>query len=450
MKDQEFEFSDADAGAIRTFGEEPAQKALVPEVVDSKNKAASDAAGYVSGTASVAMAVLDRGQALQQVKTQYVTAVTVQKPRDIGKIQEAVLREAAIAGAAFFYNWIVKTKDGPREIEDISIDAAMCYFRNYGNCVLDNSVIVDETHFNFTASIVDLEHGTTFNRLYRQRRGQATGNMNKDRAEDIAFQIGQSKADRNAINKYMPEWLKEQILDTAKKGELNKIDPKKLPETRQLAVKFFSSKGATQVRMEKALGKPLDKWMAEEILVLRGNMTGLKEGRVTIDELFPPDGITEKQTTQEQTKKDLLPTEQKPKPGDDKETGSDKKGEGNSGAPPVKTQAPSEAEKPNEGKTKKTKKTEKTAEPPAQETAPPPTEAPKTEIPKTAVPLVAVGNEKDLMAQAYDPKNIRLGIVTCPVSGMRAGKKTHTNYCMNTCKQAPACVILRQGPQAAV
>jgi hypothetical protein len=433
---KDFEFSDEDAGAIRTFGEELAQKALVPEVVDDHNKTAME----TTGQKSVAMAVLDRGQALQQIKTQYVTAVRVQVPRDIGKIREAVLKEAELAGASFYYGWDVKGKGPKTRIEGPSIDMAMSLVRNYGNCVLENRVTQDETHFTFEAALIDLETGTTINRLFRQRKKQSLGGkMEADRQEDIVFQIGQSKAGRNVVVRAMPGWLVEQAIEAAKVGEVKRIDVKTLPETRQRAVKFFASHGVELKRIEKALEKPLDKWMAEDIVELRGMMTAIKEGRGSVDDLFPAEGVSEQK--QEQTKKDQPKNEEKK---DTTGVGSaTPESAGKSEAPPVK-------QEPTTEKTKGKKKADKTAEPPAQ--APQGSKPPEQPPAAVTQPPVAqpAGSDDELMKQPYDAKKIRLGIVNCPTGGMRAGKKTHTNYCMNTCKQAPTCLALRKGPQAAI
>jgi hypothetical protein len=421
MGEKEFEVSEEEMGGIQTFGEPPG-KALVPEVVNDKGPGTSPfTASEMSGQKSVAMTVIDRGQALQQVRTQYVTAVAVQKPRDIGKVQEAVLKEADLAGASFMYGWNVKDRKSGKtvRIEGPSIDMAMSLARNYGNCVIDTLFTETETHFVFDAFLIDLESGSTIKRQFRQRRSQSLGGkMDKERAEDIVFQIGQSKATRNVVTKAMPGWLIEKAMETAKDGELKRIDPKQLPKYRQLAIKFFSSHDIEVKRIETALGKAMDKWMAEDIVELKGMMTALKEGRATTEELFPLEGTQDNKKEQSKT--------ETPK------TGNPPESEEKQGSTTV-TREPNDPPGTTVEKTKKTKKTEKEAEPPE---APPQKAPPVAEPPPTAAP-VANGQ-------------LKLGIIKCPDGGMRKGKLVHTRWCNENCKQKGSCDTFKAGPKAAV
>jgi hypothetical protein len=441
VADKNFDLSDDEIGGIQSFGEEKGSKALVPEVVTDDPHPAMQESSKPSRQAppQTALAVIGGGQTLQQVKTQYVTAVTVQKPRDIGRVRESVLSEAELAGAAFYYGWNVKGKGGKSRVEGPSIDMAMSLVRNYGNCVLENKVSQDETHFTFESALIDLETGTTINRLFRQRKSQGLGaKMDKDRAEDIVFQIGQSKAGRNVVIRALPNWLIEQAMEAAKAGEMNKIDPKKLPETRQRASAFFQSHGVDIPRIERTLGLPIDKWMQQEIVELRGMMTALKEGRATVDELFPVDG-----TQPEQTKTGDAPKQENPPP---TPTGASNGGqapktEQAAGASPEK-QAPTGEQAPKEVKTQKAKKAEKPAEPPAAVTPPPAPQtvtAPPVAAPPAAAPAPAAANGQ-----------FKLGIIKCPDGGMRKGKLVHTRWCNDNCKQKGTCDVFKAGPQAAV
>ncbi|HLA01805.1 MAG TPA: hypothetical protein VJ019_03510, partial [Aestuariivirga sp.] len=184
------------------------------------------------------------GTTMQQVKTQYTTAVAVQKPRSLARLTSNVLQEAALAGAGFYYRWAVKDKNGQETvIQGPSIDLAMCLVRNYGNCVLDVEVEEGPSHYLFKGVLVDLESGFTCPRLFRQRKGQALGRFDKDRQEDITFQIGQSKALRNAIVHAMPSWLIEQAIEAAYIAELRSIKPENIAAARAKCIKFFQGHG---------------------------------------------------------------------------------------------------------------------------------------------------------------------------------------------------------------
>lgn len=233
---------------------------------------------------------------VQQVKTAYTTAVAVQRPRSMSRVQNNVLHEASLAGASFYYRWSVTAKDGGKKfIQGPSIDMAMCLVRNYGNCVTDIEILQETaTHYVFKGSVIDLETGFTCPRLFRQRKSQTLGKFNKDRQEDITFQIGQSKAIRNAIVHAMPSWLIDKAIETARAAEIQSIDPETMANARAGCIDFFAGYGIDVGRLELSIGSASDLWTKADIEALRANATALKEGRVSPDDLFPQDD--EKQT----------------------------------------------------------------------------------------------------------------------------------------------------------
>ena len=244
-----------------------------------------------SGTAqemSAGEKMLRDGMTVQKVQTPYTTAVAVQKPRSISRVTANVIEEAKLAGASFYYGWTAKKKDGGTEkIEGPSIDLAMCMARNYGNCAIDVEDEETLTDYKFKGVFIDLESGFTCPRLFKQRKGQNIGMKDSARAEDIVYQIGQSKAIRNCIVRGMPTWLSDQAIETAKQAEISKIKPENIAIARAKAFDFFRQYGITQERAETKIGRELDNWTAQDIVDLKGMATALKEGRISALELFP-------------------------------------------------------------------------------------------------------------------------------------------------------------------
>jgi len=262
--------------------------------------------------------VQEGGQVLQQTKTAYVTAVKVQEPRSIARVTKNVLEEAKLAGSSFYYRWEVENKKTKRKsiVQGPSIDLTMCIARNYGNCALDIEVQETLTHYLFKGSFIDLESGFTVPRLFRQRKKQNIGGgYGDERAEDIVFQIGQSKAQRNAIDKAAPGWLIDQAIEEARQSEINKITPENLHLARGKVLNYFAAHGITQERIEAKLERKADEWTAENIADLRASATALKEGRIDPDELFPP---LIKQATEEEQPEKIKTTKKQKK--EDKET----------------------------------------------------------------------------------------------------------------------------------
>lgn len=243
--------------------------------------------------------MLMEGYALQKVQAAYTTAITVQQPRSLTKVTANVLEEADLAGEDFYYGWHVKTKEGKRWIEGGSIGLANCVGRNYGNCATD-IIPMNETptHFMLKGYFVDLESGFNAGRLFRQRKSQSMGMGDKDRQEDIVFQIAQSKAIRNVVLNAMPRWLITKAIERAK-GAVRKGIGGNIKIARASVLEYFVNQGALQDRIESAISRKADEWTAEQIVMLRGMATALKEGRVTIDELFPKDEEQQEKTKTE-------------------------------------------------------------------------------------------------------------------------------------------------------
>lgn len=256
---------------------------------------------------------------MQQVKTAYTTAVAVQERRSISRVTANVLQEAALAGTDFYYRWTITTKSGEkRVVQGPSIDLAMCLVRNYGNCVIDVSVDETTSHYVFKGTLIDLESGFTCPRLFRQRKSQTIGSrFDQDRQEDLVFQIGQSKAIRNAVVKAMPSWLINQAIEKAHEAEIRNIKPENIAAARAKCIHFFSTFGVDVKRLEERIGRKVDDWSNEDIVELREIATALKEGHVNIHVLFPA-AEPEKQKPQEAST-DAPKQEKEPQPEQTKE-----------------------------------------------------------------------------------------------------------------------------------
>lgn len=269
--------------------------------------------------------IVQQGGAMQQVKAPYTTAVSVQKPRSLTQVVNRVVEEAGLAGQNFYYGWNVKLKSGQTQrIEGPSIDLAMCLSRNFGNCAVDVDCTETPTHYLFTGTFIDLETGFTLPRMFRQRKSQRMGGkMDAERQEDIVFQIGQSKAQRNAVVKAMPGWLVLKAIavakDSAKRSIVN------LAESRAQVTKFFKDKyGISIDRMENVVGREVDMWTEDDIVNLRATYTAITENRISAQDAFPE---IEKESEKDEngkteSKAETQETKDTPEPEND-ETGQD-------------------------------------------------------------------------------------------------------------------------------
>lgn len=234
------------------------------------------------------MDALAAGVSMQRVQTPYTTAVAVQRPRKISIVAQNVYEEAELAGKSFYYGWdVTDRKSGKKtRVEGPSIDLAMCIARNYGNSAIDIQAEETPTHYMIKGVFIDLETGFTAPRLFRQRKSQSMGEgMNAERQEDIVFQIGQSKAIRNAIIKTMPAWLIEKAIEKAKSMEGRNVI--NLKSSIAEAITYFSEKDISKERLEAYIGRESDAWLKSDIVNLKGVATALQEGRVSAHDVFP-------------------------------------------------------------------------------------------------------------------------------------------------------------------
>lgn len=242
--------------------------------------------GLVSSTAGD---LISEGKTIQQIKTQYHTAVAVQIERDLVAVEKACIMEASLAGASCFYGWGV----GNNRVEGPSIECAMIALRNWGNAALEMQEIHETRQaYIMAASFIDLETGVTYTRQFRQSKDSTIyGKMDDERKADVRFQIGQSKAQRNVILRALPVWLIDKMIEKAKEGVRDKIEKyvqkHGVEKARSIALDALKKFGAIQGRVEAKLGKKYEAWDTEILVMLQGDIKALSDGAESADSLYP-------------------------------------------------------------------------------------------------------------------------------------------------------------------
>lgn len=233
--------------------------------------------------------MIQHGATVRQMQTTYATAVAVQKPRVLTEVKKRCLEEANLAGESLYYGWGA----GKDRIEGPSVKCAMIGLRNWGNAACE-MIPIQETPsaYIMTAAVVDLETGVTIMRQFRQAKNWTVyGRHDEARKEDIRFQIGQSKAQRNVILNFLPEWLIESMVEQAKEGVRSKltayITKNGIEAARQLALKALAKHSVTQERVEMRIGLKYGAWDIETLVTLRGDIKALDDGAESPEVLFP-------------------------------------------------------------------------------------------------------------------------------------------------------------------
>lgn len=240
--------------------------------------------------------VIEQGNALQQVRGSYTTAVAVQKPRGIEAVRKALLMESTLAGESFYYGWSA----GGEKIEGASIGLAMAAARCWGNCAIEQLPVQETSQsWIFTASFVDLETGCTVCRQFRQsKKSVVHGKHDNERKDDIRFQIGQSKATRNVILNALPRWLIDQGKEAAMQGVRTRIESlikaKGMAAATDAAVKALAKVGVPEAAiLHKCEVAAVAGLTVDHLVMLKGDLCAIQNGQERADTLFPSLAVAE-------------------------------------------------------------------------------------------------------------------------------------------------------------
>jgi hypothetical protein len=235
--------------------------------------------------------IVASGQPMQRVETGYVTAVRVQVQREKRDVLRRVMEEVEIDPSGLMYRWTAKNKDGSRApIEGPTIKMAMMIAREYGNCATEAELLQDDgTHWLFEGRFVDIETGFTCRRLFRQRKPMSgKGRMDLDRTEDISFQIGQSKAIRNAVTNSISQAILRRAMKAAKGEVAKELTSGGKPKAIDRIKSAFKKLGITLGQIEEKTGKPVAEWSKEDLAEIRAIYDAIEDGETTVENEFEP------------------------------------------------------------------------------------------------------------------------------------------------------------------
>jgi hypothetical protein len=168
----------------------------------------------------------------------------------------------------------------------------------YGNCIQRAKLNREtDTHWYIDGEFVDLERGVMTVRQFRQRKDQAakSAKYDSERALDIAFQIGQSKAMRNAVLNGIPQSIIERAIKRVKQAEAQEAiqESGSIDKAKLAMVAAFAKIKVTQEMIEKRLEKPIAEWTEADVVNMRIVYKSINspEGEATVDEEFG-DGLS--------------------------------------------------------------------------------------------------------------------------------------------------------------
>jgi hypothetical protein len=231
------------------------------------------------------------GHALVRPTTGIAERVIGAQPVAIKRDEQAIMQKlaqiGAMAGKDWFYRFPVRTKEGGQDwIEGPSIKLANDVARIFGNNINEVREVDVGDAWVFYARFTDVETGFSMERAYRQRKSQTSlRTKDADRQQDIAYQIGQSKAIRNAIVNALQLYA-DFAFDEARNSLVDKIG-KDLDGWRKRTVDGLQRGHIDLHRAERAIGRAAKDWLAPDIARLVAMMQAVADGMASIDETFP-------------------------------------------------------------------------------------------------------------------------------------------------------------------
>ena len=215
-------------------------------------------------------------------------ALKVEVARSAAATRATISEMAMLLGERGFYRWPVKNrKKGTTDwVEGVSIKGAMALVKAYKNCRVACPVIVDlGSHWRFHAVFIDFENGIEIERSFIQRKSGGTMGDDAARREDMAFQIGLSKAERNVVVNAL-ELEADVLLEECRGAIVDRVG-RDIEHYRRTIVERANERGIDLARIEAVAGRPVKDWLGTDMVRIIGMMAAIRDGMATAEETFP-------------------------------------------------------------------------------------------------------------------------------------------------------------------
>ncbi len=181
-------------------------------------------------------------------------AVRVAVPRNLGGVMQRIDQLAQVFGDKWEYGIPFKNRrTGKTEmVTGATVGCALAIANAYGNCTVDVEKIEEVgDSWIFHAVFLDIETGFRLGRPFRQRRALNAGGYggDADRAMDVAFQIGASKAMRNVVVNALKSVV-EEALDRAQNRIVAYIERNREKANAKF-VRLLDELGIEMIRVER-------------------------------------------------------------------------------------------------------------------------------------------------------------------------------------------------------
>src|SRR5215831_2822481 len=222
-----------------------------------------------------------------------ITAQKVAVARDDAEILRRLAAVAAYAGSEVLtYSWPVKDRRTGKVkiVEGPTIKAANALLRCYRNARLDIASVEYPAFWIFKATFIDYEAGIALSRLFQQDKGTVRLGGQGDEAQarrlDMAFQLGQSKAERNVIVNYLELPYVDYLVEQAKQNLVGRVS-KNIDNYRERIRERLVALDVDVSRVERTVGKPMAEWLARDVAKVIQEIKAVQDGMALASDTWP-------------------------------------------------------------------------------------------------------------------------------------------------------------------
>jgi hypothetical protein len=215
-------------------------------------------------------------------------------PRDVKKFREEATALATLdertADQCIYALPGRKKKGGGKTaaIEGPSARFAEVVASTWGNCSAGARVIAEDDNFVTSQGVFrDLERNVSISFEARRRITTKEGRRYSDDMIAVTANAACSIALRNAVLKGVPKAFWQPIYDEARKASVG--DAQTMLAKRQAMFDHFGKMGVDEERVLASVDLPnVDAIGLEELAILKGIATAVKDGEISVDAAFPP------------------------------------------------------------------------------------------------------------------------------------------------------------------
>lgn len=232
--------------------------------------------------------VVAQRAAIEVVEIESQIATAKRYPRDIAKFKEKMMSMANLDQETAESCYYALPRAG-KPIDGPSVRLAEIALACYGNCAAEANVISEDGRFVYAmGQCRDLENNTAVRMTVRRRITTKNGKKFSDDMIAVTANAACAIALRNAIFKIVPGAYLKPVFRRCKETAVGNM--KSLAERRATVIAKITKFGVEEARVLAALNRQsLDEVTFDDVAILIGLGTAIKDGDTTVEEAFPPD-----------------------------------------------------------------------------------------------------------------------------------------------------------------